>query len=175
MRISDFGLAYAVDTSSPPRCATPLLLRPPEVLFPRLLDRRSDEHWDCRSDIWSLACMFNDLVRGGGLFSPSLGDKLLRSMAKAGGGAPDAWLEHLSDSAADLRSQTTPPQKRAGVRVLDTLLEDAPGFLRLLRRMLVVDPAQRPTAEELLRDPDLDPAEVRGELEATLEHMGLGS
>ncbi|KAJ7682415.1 kinase-like domain-containing protein [Mycena polygramma] len=176
MRIFDFGNAYALDTSPPPPCTTPLLFRPPEVLFPRLLDRRSAEHWDCRSDIWSLACMFNDLVRGGrSLFSPSLGDKLLRSMARAGGGAPDAWLEHLSEPATEYTTAEA-DTFWAEVWVSDTLVEDAPGFLRLLRRMLVVDPAQRPTAEDLLLDPYFDglqDPDVGGVLETTLEHMGL--
>jgi serine/threonine protein kinase len=32
-------------------------------------------------------------------------------------------------------------------------LEDPPGLVRLMRRMLVLDPAKRPSAQELLDDP----------------------
>jgi serine/threonine protein kinase len=32
-------------------------------------------------------------------------------------------------------------------------MEDPPGLVRLMRRMLVLDPAKRPSAQELLDDP----------------------
>jgi serine/threonine protein kinase len=41
-------------------------------------------------------------------------------------------------------------------RFFETCVEDWPSFVRLLRRMLIIDPEQRPSAEELLRDPYFD-------------------
>ncbi|KAJ6554518.1 kinase-like domain-containing protein [Mycena capillaripes] len=162
VRIMDLGSAYAVDTSPSPRCNTPLLYRPPEVVFPQVLDHKSDDqYWDRRSDIWSLACMF-ELASGRYLFGDhvlgtSLDDSLLRTMARASGGAPDAWMQQLS---MKYTSKEADEFWNEGGWVSDQKVEDAPGLVQLLRRMIVIEPAQRPTAEELLRDSYFDGLQV---------------
>ncbi|KAJ7630048.1 kinase-like domain-containing protein [Mycena polygramma] len=160
VRILDLGHAYFVETSPPPPCVNPLTFRPPEVIFPRLLDRKNDGHWDRRSDIWSLACMLYDIVSAKFLFArswlgPDLNDSLIRMMAMGCGGVPDNWAEYLAVPATEFTSEKADAFWKE-VPVPDVLVEDAPGYLRLLRRMLVIDPEQRPTAEELLQDPYFD-------------------
>ncbi|KAJ7630038.1 kinase-like domain-containing protein [Mycena polygramma] len=160
VRILDFGNAYAVENSPPPRCNTPLCVMPPEVTFPRVVDRNNAGHWDCRSDIWSLACLLHTLVSARSLFTrslfgPQLNDSFLRMMASACGGVPEAWTNYLSASAAEFTVAAADDWWKE-VGISDQAVQDVPGYLRLLRRMLVINLAERPTAEELLKDPYFD-------------------
>ncbi|KAJ7228748.1 kinase-like domain-containing protein [Mycena pura] len=158
-RILDLGSAYAVDDSPPPPCGCPLLFRPPEVIFQQLLDRANSGPWDCRSDIWSLACLLYEIATGGCLFGGSMGaslnDSHLKRLARASGSLPDAWAKHLSISATQYTSELADEFWKER-EISDKTIEDGLGLLQLLRRMLVIDPARRPTAEEVLRDPYFD-------------------
>ncbi|KAJ6554517.1 kinase-like domain-containing protein [Mycena capillaripes] len=160
-RILDLGSAYAVDDSPSPPCKCPLLFRPPEVIFQQLLDRANSGPWDCRSDIWSLACMLYEIATGGrylvgGSMGASLSDSHLKTLAMASGSLPEAWAQHLSISPTQYTSELADKFWKEQAWISDKTVEDAPGLGRLLRCMIVIEPAQRPTAEELLRDPYFD-------------------
>ncbi|KAJ6464277.1 kinase-like domain-containing protein [Mycena vitilis] len=159
VRIIDLGSAYSVEMSPPPPCKTPLVFMPPEVIFPQVLDRENAGHWDRRSDIWSLACLLQNLVSAQFLFArpwgPTIGDRLIRTMARGCGAVPEAWAKYLSVPAAEFTSVQADDFWK-DVQISDKAVEDVPGYLRLMRRMLVIDPAVRPTAEELLQDPYFD-------------------
>ncbi|KAJ7630044.1 kinase-like domain-containing protein [Mycena polygramma] len=169
VRIIDLGSAYSVETSSPPQCKTPLLFMPPEVIFQQLLDRQSADHWDRRSDIWSLACLLQNLVSAQFLFArpwgPTIGDRLIRTMARGCGAVPEEWANYLSVPATDAEFTSLEADDFwTDVQISDQAVEDVPGYLHLLRRMLVIDPAARPTAEELLQDPYFDSFNEAGEV-----------
>ncbi|KAJ6577841.1 kinase-like domain-containing protein [Mycena capillaripes] len=137
VRIFDFGGAYVVDGSAPPRPVTPPFYAAPEIVFPQVALNEKDPQWDQRSHIWSLGVAFHDLVGAGGLFPELLVDdtELPHYMVYF---TPD-MTEEFWDGRTELFAQL-------GV-------EDPPGFVRLMRRMLVLDTAKRPSAQELLDDP----------------------
>ncbi|KAJ7194660.1 kinase-like domain-containing protein, partial [Mycena pura] len=157
VRILDFDSAYVVDGSHAPQCETLLFYAAPEVAFPRIALQKDDAPWDQRSDIWSLAVAFHDLVGAQGIYG-SLSDpkSLPHLMAALCGEVPDDWREYIVSHAfppnwtpahtAELWKQMEADFAAAGA-------DDPPGLVRLMRRMMVLDPAKRPTAAELLNDP----------------------
>ncbi|KAJ7277019.1 kinase-like domain-containing protein [Mycena rebaudengoi] len=158
VRIFDFGSAYIVDGSAPPPPVTPPFYAAPEIVFPQVALNKEDPPWDQRSDIWSLGVAFHDLVGAGGLFPELLFDdtELPHYMVCICGEVPDAWGDHIDsrpwplDFAPDMTEEFWDARKKRFARLG---VEDPPGFVRLMRRMLVLDPAKRPTAQELLDDP----------------------
>jgi serine/threonine protein kinase len=104
---------------------------------------------------------------------------LLAHMARVCGDVPDPWKEYFAAninvkkaflpegahflslyflSYTNKGAEYTPEQadKFWAGRLSEKCIENWPSFVRLLRRMLIIDPEQRPSAEELLRDPYFD-------------------
>ncbi|KAJ7842901.1 kinase-like domain-containing protein [Mycena leptocephala] len=158
VRILDFGSAYIVDGSAPPRPLTPPFYAAPEIVFPKVALNIEDSPWDQRSDIWSLGVTFNELVGAGGLFPELMFDdtELPHYMVCICGELPDAWRDHIDsrpwplDFAPDMTEEFWDERKEFFAQLG---VEDPPGLVRLMRRMLVLDPAKRPSAQELLDDP----------------------
>ncbi|KAJ7194651.1 kinase-like domain-containing protein [Mycena pura] len=100
VRILDCGSAYVVDGSPAPECETLLFYAAPEVAFPRIALQEDDAPWDQRSDIWSLAVAFHDLVGAQGIYG-SLSDpkSLPHLMAALCGEVLDAWREYIVSHA----------------------------------------------------------------------------
>ncbi|KAJ7213568.1 kinase-like domain-containing protein [Mycena pura] len=157
VRIYDFGGAYVVDGSAPPRPATPLFYLAPEIVFPQVALNKEDPPWDQRSDIWSLGVTFHNLVTGGGVY-PNIqvihfdDGQLPHYMAHISGEIPDAWRDYI-DSRPWPSSMTEEFWERRKALYAQRGVEDPAGLVRLMRRMLVLDPAKRPSAQELLDDP----------------------
>ncbi|KAF8216879.1 kinase-like domain-containing protein [Mycena galopus ATCC 62051] len=157
IRILDLGNAYIVNESSPPKCITPMGYTPPEVAFAWLALGDENTPWDQRSDIWSLAVCIYGLICQDDLFSFS-SDRLLHEMMLYCGEVPEEWHSYL-------RSNPFLPADVPGIVQADKFwkakealfgrygVENSPGLVRLLRRMMKLDPAKRPTATEVLRDP----------------------
>ncbi|KAJ6484364.1 kinase-like domain-containing protein [Mycena vitilis] len=172
VRILDLGSYIAEDGPSPP-CHTPHAYASPEVTFPRVVHGIRDAPWDRSADIWSLACtvrfsagyllvvsdfvvQINDIAGGVLLF----GSQILSKMALLCGGAPVDWIAYFASlpdtvpprnftpEAADAFWAKTEYPKRGGQTT-----EEIRGLVALLRRMLVLDPMQRPSALNLLQDP----------------------
>ncbi|KAJ7796591.1 kinase-like domain-containing protein [Mycena olivaceomarginata] len=116
-------------------CETPLFYAAPEVVFPRIvLEKKPDEvPWDRCSDIWSLAVALHDLV----------GAQVIFQRIK-----PIMHSDWTPSRSAELWQETEEPLASCGV-------DDPPSLTRLIRRMMVLDPAKQPTAAELLDDPYL--------------------
>ncbi|KAF7333699.1 Protein kinase domain-containing protein [Mycena venus] len=158
VRIFDFGSAYVVDGSAPPQPVTPPFYAAPEIVFPQVALKKEDPPWDQRSDVWSLGVAFHDLVGAGGLFPELLFDdtELPHYMVCICGEVPDAWRDHIDSQPWPLAFS---PRHDRGVlewkeRALrPTWRGGPPGLVRLMRRMLVLDPAKRPSAQDLLDDP----------------------
>ncbi|KAF7351540.1 Protein kinase domain-containing protein [Mycena sanguinolenta] len=162
VRILDLGCAYLAEQSPSPRCHTPRAYMAPEVLFPTIAHDNRDAQWDWRADIWAMGCTICTIARGGVLFH--------------GGFTvwtrwPDAVEAHQRIGwpiSRQFRTKSNPKvfytPEAADALWATTLLhlqrwgqtaEDAQGLVALLRRMLVIDPMERPTASELLKDPYL--------------------
>ncbi|KAJ7263891.1 kinase-like domain-containing protein [Mycena rebaudengoi] len=161
VRILDFGSAYVVDGSAPPRPVTPAFYAAPEIVFPQVALNKEDPPWDQRSDIWSLGIAFHDLIGAGSLFPDFLFNdrELPHYMVCICGEVPDAWRDHVDSRPWPLGTSRFAPDMTEGLwdgkkKLFGRLgLEDPPGLVRLMRRMLVLDPAKRPSAQELLDDP----------------------
>ncbi|KAJ7207534.1 kinase-like domain-containing protein [Mycena pura] len=158
VRILDFGSGapYVADGSPAPQRQTPLFYAAPEVAFPEVALDDYDAPWDQRSDIWSLAIAFHDLVAAQGIYgslSESDPKSLPHLMAALCGGVPDAWHEYIASRAFPLGTFPEPLWKKIEADFEVARADDPPGLVRLLRRMMILDPAKRPTAAELLGDP----------------------
>ncbi|KAJ7199166.1 kinase-like domain-containing protein [Mycena pura] len=151
---------FAEETPSPP-CHSPLVFTAPEVAFPMMAHDNDDAPWDRRADIWAMGCTMCQIAGGGipfGHFS-----NLLHNIAALCGGAPADWTTYLA-SLSDKPKAYTPEASAAlwAARVEHLQrggrhsAEDAHALVKLLRRMLVVDPMERPSASALLQDPYFD-------------------
>ncbi|KAF8213665.1 kinase-like domain-containing protein [Mycena galopus ATCC 62051] len=143
VRILDLGSAYIVDESPAPPCETPLFYAAPEVVFPRV-SRGESAPWDQRSDIWSLAIVFHDLVGAQGIFPGLMFNRaeLPHFMVSLCGKVPGPWRDYID-------SNVFPEGKGWSLDRTAELWKE----IELLRRMMKLDPAERPTAAELLNHP----------------------
>ncbi|KAJ6476187.1 kinase-like domain-containing protein [Mycena sanguinolenta] len=162
VRILDLGCAYFAEESPPPRCNTPSAYMAPEVIFPMIAHSNMDAPWDWHADIWSMGCAISQIA-GGSLPFEHSGTPMLDGIATLCGGAPADWNAYFASvpdevppraytpQAADALWATTMEHLQRGGQTA----EDARGLVALLRRMLVIDPKERPSAAELLWDPYL--------------------
>ncbi|KAJ7194650.1 kinase-like domain-containing protein [Mycena pura] len=158
-----FDTAYVVDGSPSPQYETPVHYFAPEVAFP-LAALEVDAPWDQRSDIWSLAITFHDLVGAQGI-CPIYPDPrgvfaefLPEYMVLLCGEVPDTWRDYIASREVYsdcpwVPEHTAKHWKQVEEFFADLGVDDPPGLVKLMRRMLVLDPAKRPTAAELLDDP----------------------
>ncbi|KAG2424638.1 hypothetical protein HXX76_014363 [Chlamydomonas incerta] len=146
-KLCDFGFARAVRCGprEAQRCTSYVVTRwyrAPEVLV-------SDEY-GAASDIWSVGCTIAELALGRPLFpGSSTADQLWRIM-RCFGPLPSRMVVRM---AADprLRSLCAPQPLSRNLR--QRLPEVEPRLLELVAACLRLDPAQRPTAAELLQMP----------------------
>jgi hypothetical protein len=131
-------------------CETSLFYAAPEVVFPRVvLKKKPDEvPWDRRSDIWSLAVAVSGLFTPT-LIRPSTDDTTqfelrhgqLHDLVGAQGIFQRIKLIMHSDwtpaHSAEFWQETEERLASCGV-------DDPPSLTRLIRRMMVFDPAKRP-------------------------------
>ncbi|KAJ6459020.1 kinase-like domain-containing protein [Mycena sanguinolenta] len=159
VRILDLGCAYFAEQSPSPPCHTPPAYKAPEVLFPTIAHGNRDAPYDWRADIWAMGCTICTIARGGVLFPGGIHS--LDAMAARCGGAPADWIVYLASVPDKVQPRAHTPEVADAAWAMTTLhlqrwgqtAEDACGLVALLRRMLVLDPMERPSAAELLQDP----------------------
>ncbi|KAI6816005.1 hypothetical protein KC342_g15678 [Hortaea werneckii] len=148
----------------------PELYRAPEVLF--------DMGWDSSADIWNVAVMIWDLFQGRHLFHALDEDQdvsathhIAEMMAYIGTPPPLEYLRrsqvtsHVFDEKGlgqwkNAGGVGIPPPEVMSLERAEIVLEgeEKKRFLNFVRSMLKWVPEERPSAEELLRDPWLEGA-----------------
>jgi serine/threonine protein kinase len=159
LRIGDFGLAVPYVQGEPrtPQMVT-IWYRAPEILL--------GQDYNMKSDIWSLGCIFFELLTGRPLFAeedePRMINSILSFLPQEGSGP-----RHRFKTVSRRRRAFTPyPGVRGKVALLHkeialstsqiTEFDTSPGtyrqFLELLSQLLTLDPVMRPSCTQLLRD-----------------------
>ncbi|KAJ7276773.1 kinase-like domain-containing protein, partial [Mycena rebaudengoi] len=126
---------------------------PPEVAFLMMAYGNRDAPWDRRADIWAMGCTICQIAGGGILFRRFGGPYILDAMAALCGSTPADWTMYFASISDKPKAYT--PEASDALWAARTA-EDARALVKLLRRMLVVDPMERPSASALLQDPYFD-------------------
>ncbi|KAF9518782.1 hypothetical protein BS47DRAFT_197256 [Hydnum rufescens UP504] len=164
VRISDMGGASLIAPASGTTPITPVALRAPELILTK--------SWDMTIDIWSFGCLFFEFLTGTPLFvigtwgltDEEIDDDHLCQLISALGPLPTdlcaQWPRYSSFYSED-GTEIVPPEvdtppletflKNKAPPEMDTEEVKAVGVL--LRGILHYNPAQRPTAADLLKDP----------------------
>ncbi|KAK7516877.1 kinase-like domain-containing protein [Phyllosticta citriasiana] len=158
IKIIDFGQAFRSKETAPENLDQPLVVRAPAIIFGDKLDQRVD--------IWNMGCMIFELATGhppfeGLLSSPAHVREILSTI---GGKIPEQWQQKAkkmnislqvwedSDDEYTIQAQfqdCCPRQESWST-------EDAWKMGELVEKMLVLDPAARASAREILADPWFD-------------------
>ncbi|KIY62914.1 kinase-like protein [Cylindrobasidium torrendii FP15055 ss-10] len=163
-QIMDLGSAIIADEQAFPAC-TAAAVCAPEIMFERVVRPNEPGRPSTRaSDVWSLACTIYQIVFGGTLFHFACpNDTLLCDMAKICGEVPDEWRSYW-ESQEELRNTDISPEVAdAEWKLLLDHMITVPGKMRteedikelfgMLRSMLILDPARRPSAAEVAKHP----------------------
>eukprot|EP00667_Euglena_gracilis_P017402 EG_transcript_18332 len=144
LKLGDFGLARIFHNDDRPMTheVATRWYRAPELLF-------GDRHYSPAVDMWAVGCVFAEMLLGMPLF-PGDGDigqmnKIFQLL-----GTPDetTWPDILRLPDWNKVRFT----KTAGVPLEAVFCNSSDEALRLLRRILICDPSQRPTAAAALGD-----------------------
>jgi len=154
LKLADFGLAraFGIPVRSYTHEVVTLWYRAPDVLM-------GSRKYSTPVDIWSVGCIFGEMVTGRPLFpGSSEQDQLIRIFKLLGTPTPESWpgIVELPDYRAD--SPMFPPQPlTSAIRSLD------PVGIDLLNSMLQYDPANRVTAKAAMNHPFFNdlPAVIR--------------
>ncbi|KIY62910.1 kinase-like protein, partial [Cylindrobasidium torrendii FP15055 ss-10] len=162
-RIMDLGNAIIADEQTLPAC-TPAAVCAPEIMFGRVVHPEESGSPSTRaSDVWSLACTIYEIVCGASLFHfASPNNNLLGNMATICGEVPDEWRSYW-ESQERLRDIDISPEvaeaewkSRLNLMVGPGSMpteDDMKELFAMLRSMLAIDPARRPSAAEVAKHP----------------------
>ncbi|KAK2603658.1 hypothetical protein QQS21_004131 [Conoideocrella luteorostrata] len=182
--LSDFGVAFMPSKESRLQSNTPINVRPPETRF------EHNTPLTPASDIWSLACMIWDIMAQRPLFGEILAtsDMMTSQQVNALGVLPRDWWdkwnarsEFFTQDGTPIESRRTPSWSHRFERDIQEPrrennlggsldIEEQQAFTCMLQSMLRYQPANRPTAEEVLNTewmrryalPELEKASVVG-------------
>ncbi|KAK3704353.1 hypothetical protein LTR37_013906 [Vermiconidia calcicola] len=169
VKIMDFGNAFRDRVERPPP-NTPIHIRAPEVSLCELSNTQVGGDWDHRVDIWATACTLYEMIRGIEMIYGVGGKSVIYEMVKLAGPLPPSWMAYWDvESFENFRAKHD--ESAAGnpdgtwARSLDDLFPEEPRrryldskqdtehFIDLLRKMLKIDPSDRPPIASLLDHP----------------------
>ncbi|GFH32074.1 mitogen-activated protein kinase, partial [Haematococcus lacustris] len=102
-------------------------------------------------DIWSVGCIFAEVLLGRPLFRGSDAVSQLQLITDLLGKPPPAVIDRISNVKARTFLAALPPKQPRNLA--DKFPSAHPAALALLRRLLSFDPLDRPTAAQALEDP----------------------
>ncbi|KZV61424.1 kinase-like protein [Peniophora sp. CONT] len=157
VKLFDFGNAHLTERPRPTG-GFMTSIAPPECAIIRTLEQKQDVVFDTASDIWALGLLIFSVMSRGQSLLPRRHD-LLSEIVKLVGVVPSSWSAYPAANA--LRSSGITPasadhlwqEQRAVLWDVCSPEEDVDALIVLLRRILVLDPAKRPSAADILRDP----------------------
>ncbi|RDX43498.1 kinase-like protein [Lentinus brumalis] len=132
-------------------------LPPPEAVFAYCAHGEPRTPLTLQIDIWSLGATLFHLFTGQWLCDRSRPDYMLMRLARLDGAVPPAWREHWEAdpvlSKAIDAEWTSIRDTFLGRHTTEVSRADTDALVSLLRRMLALDPAARPSVDELLAHP----------------------
>nr|GAT56243.1 predicted protein [Mycena chlorophos] len=161
IRILDLGCGRFAGETPCPKSHINDRFAAPEVIISRFAKQGADTLWDWRSDIWSLACTIYDIVSERTLFTTLTKMELPLKISAVCGGAPPKWASYFPNIAEKLREHDCGSadalwaEKTAEMQFQQSV-EDTRRLVGLLRCMLRIEPDERPSTSELLRNPYFD-------------------
>mmetsp|Transcript_38210 Transcript_38210/g.107985 ORF Transcript_38210/g.107985 Transcript_38210/m.107985 type:complete len:602 (-) Transcript_38210:618-2423(-) len=118
--------------------------RPPEMCLTKFT------HWTHAMDVWGMGCVFMEAVLGRPLFPGKDAPELLELITNLLGTPPPHVIAKYPEKVQDVIQQMGPPRPPRNLAdIFPAVPADA---LRVAMRMLTLDPDERPTPAELLRD-----------------------
>ncbi|PPQ79232.1 hypothetical protein CVT26_000675 [Gymnopilus dilepis] len=160
VRIVDFGTAhYAGTLPSHFVCSKQSIS--PEAVFALRMQKIDNPPVEPPADIWGLGTAIYQIVAGYALFDdvdiPSLPFYMLQMAGRSPSLLPPYWAAWLPRAGypIDVSEESAErwwAERRENLRGGCRDDEDAEALVRLLRRVLVLEPGERPSAEEVLED-----------------------
>eukprot|EP00126_Sphaerothecum_destruens_P006559 Sdes_comp19419_c0_seq1m10771 len=145
LKILDFGLARIADPEMTGYVAT-RWYRAPEIML-------TWKRYDKAVDIWSVGCIFSELLTQKTLFPGTDHVNQLTLITDVVGTPNDKVIDSIESETA--RNYVKSMPKREKIPLSRLLPRASPTALDLLEKMLVFDPSARITAEEALKHPYL--------------------
>lgn len=166
LKLADFGLAraFGIPVRSYTHEVVTLWYRAPDVLL-------GSRKYSTPVDIWSVGCIFAEMVNGRPLFPGASDEDQLDHIFRALGTPTEAIYPGIVDLPDYDKSAFPAYAQPANLATLVPTL-DAPG-LELFTGMLQYDPASRVSAAAALEHPFFD--SVREEMKAMYEVTGAGA
>ncbi|KAI5831073.1 kinase-like protein [Schizophyllum commune Tattone D] len=153
MKLFDFGDAHKAG-ALPSRFQCAQEACAPEVVFALVVEHIDNPPVEPPADVWALGATIYEIFTGSPLFRGVGLGGLPKSMASMSATLPLAW-KAWCDSAP--RPCSSPDawwtERRERIRGAYADDRDADALLALLERILVLDPAERPSAAEIVQDP----------------------
>jgi cyclin-dependent kinase len=145
LKLADFGLAraFGIPVRSYTHEVVTLWYRAPDVLL-------GSRKYSTPVDIWSIGCIFAEMVNGTPLFTGTSEESQLEAIFRLLGTPDEATFPGISELPDWKDSFPIYPAPQS-LQPLVPKLE--PQGVQLLQSMLVYDPAQRVTAQEARRNP----------------------
>lgn len=150
VKVGDFGLSRKLDKSRPltSNVITPSY-RPPEVLL-------GDSHYGTAVDIWSLGCVFYEMITNKVLFRPSAStdiSQLMSIFCICGTPTQENWPGFENLPNASLIGQTKTIQSTLRELLERDISPEMYCIIDLLESMLQLDPSKRVNIEQVMSHP----------------------
>ncbi|TFK68438.1 kinase-like protein [Pluteus cervinus] len=155
-KLIDFGSAHEAG-KSPLHFQCAVEACAPEVVFSRVVEDVDNPPMEPPTDIWALGAAIYEIVTGSSLFRGIGMTGVLPEMIVMAGTLPHAWEEWHKGLAnpptvSPTRADSWWRQRRETLRQNCADDADADALIALLRKLLVLDPTARPTAEQITQD-----------------------